>query len=90
MPGITAATVTANSTGVLVTSGTIPPRPVIIKVPVGGADVYVGGTAANSLAGGGGFLVIAGESFSFDLEPQESIYVSTAATQTVYTITGRS
>lgn len=59
---------------------------VIIKVPAGGATVYVGGAAvtADTTAGTGGFPVAAGESLAIPYQAGEVVYgIVAASTQSV-------
>lgn len=52
-----------------------------VKVPSGGATVYVGGSdvTADTTAGTGGFPVAAGEGYAFDLDPGDVLYGRVAA-----------
>lgn len=54
---------------------------VLVKVPSGGATVYIGGSGVTTAAG---YPVAAGEAFSFDLSPGDDLYgVVAADTQAV-------
>lgn len=67
---------TALNTASTQAGATYTPDTVIVKVPAGGATVYIGGAAvtADTTAGTGGFPVAAGESLSVPVGAEEVIY----------------
>lgn len=62
---------------------------VVVKVPAGGATVYIGGSdvTADTTAGTGGFPLAAGDTLSVPYSPGEAVYARVAAsTQNVHVL----
>lgn len=56
----------------------------LVKVPAGGATIYVGGSDVTS---SNGYAVAAGEALACDVDPAERLYAVTASgTQTAYVL----
>lgn len=73
--GTTATQLSGNNVG---RSG----QTVLVQVPAGGADVYIGGTGVTTTSFG--YLVSAGSAFAIDLQFDEKIFgVVAASTQVV-------
>lgn len=71
---VLAASVTVAATATLLSSGTDDNaygHSVLLKVPTGGATVFLGGAGVTAAAG---FPAAAGEPYTFDLAPGDALY----------------
>jgi hypothetical protein len=77
---VVAASVTVATTATLLSASSetdhASGQSVMVKVPTGGATVYIGGSGVTSAAG---FPVAAGEATAFDLSPEDALYGITAS-----------
>lgn len=82
---VLAASVTVATTATLLTGtdsgGVTSGQSILVKVPTGGATVYLGSSAVTTTVG---FPVAAGEAYAFDLGANETLYgVVATGTQAV-------